>query len=130
MKEDPSKVPEIPGEDHAECREIFVKRHPDVLLPMHREPHRKFVERDQGETTWCMALFTSMRLERSALGMRRLLKRAGPPRMLKTCFAVAMDKLHAFFLTLEYFNMCEFTFKAGPLKYLAEPEECAVRIVA
>ena len=32
MEEDPSKVPEIPGEDHAEFREVFVNRHPDVLL--------------------------------------------------------------------------------------------------
>ena len=47
MEEDPSKVPEIPGEDHAEFRETFVNRHPDVLLPLHREPHRKFVERVQ-----------------------------------------------------------------------------------
>ena len=34
-----------------------------------------------------------------------------------------MDKLHAFFITLEYLNICEFTYKAGPLKYLAELEE-------
>ena len=47
MEEDPSKVPEIHGEDHAEFRETFVKRRPDVLLPPHREPHRKFVERVQ-----------------------------------------------------------------------------------
>ena len=47
MEEDPSKVPEIRGEDHAEFRDTFVARHPDVLLPMHREPHRKFVERVQ-----------------------------------------------------------------------------------
>jgi len=42
-----SKVPEIPGEDHAEFREQFVHKHPDVLLPPHREPHRKLVERIQ-----------------------------------------------------------------------------------
>jgi hypothetical protein len=47
MEEDPSKVPEIPGEDHAEFREQFVHKHPDVLLPPHREPHRKLVERIQ-----------------------------------------------------------------------------------
>eukprot|EP00913_Durusdinium_trenchii_P014253 g13371.t2 len=47
MEEDPSKVPEIPGDDHAEFREQFVARHPDVLLPHHREPHRKLVERLQ-----------------------------------------------------------------------------------
>ena len=34
-----------------------------------------------------------------------------------------MDKLHPFFITLEYLNTCEFSFKAGPLKYLAELEE-------
>ena len=47
MEEDPSKVPEIPGEDHAEFRETFVSRHPDFVLPIYREPHRKFVERVQ-----------------------------------------------------------------------------------
>lgn len=47
MEEDPSKVPEIPGDDHAEFREQFVGRHPDVILPPHREPHRKLVERIQ-----------------------------------------------------------------------------------
>ena len=47
MEEDPTKVPEIPGDDHAEFREQFVAKHPDVLLPHHREPHRKFVERIQ-----------------------------------------------------------------------------------
>ena len=32
MEEDPSKIPEIPGEDHAEFREIFVTQHPDMIL--------------------------------------------------------------------------------------------------
>ena len=45
MEEDPSKIPEIPGEDHAEFREIFVTQHPDMILTYMREPHRKFVER-------------------------------------------------------------------------------------
>ena len=30
MEEDPHKIPEIPGEDHAEFREPFVRSHPDV----------------------------------------------------------------------------------------------------
>ena len=47
MEEDPTKVPEIPGDDHAEFREQFVAKHPDVLLPPHKEPHRKLVERVQ-----------------------------------------------------------------------------------
>ena len=47
MEEDPNKVAEIPGEDHAEFRQLFIDRRPDVVLPHHREPHRKFVERLQ-----------------------------------------------------------------------------------
>ena len=34
-----------------------------------------------------------------------------------------IDKLHAFFVALEYLNICEFTTGAGPLRYLAELEE-------
>eukprot|EP00913_Durusdinium_trenchii_P016762 g15755.t2 len=34
-----------------------------------------------------------------------------------------MDKLHAFFVALEYLNICEFSYKAGPLQYLADLEE-------
>ena len=34
-----------------------------------------------------------------------------------------IDKLHAFFVALEYLNICEFTTAAGPLRYLAELEE-------
>ena len=28
MKEDPSKIPEVPGEDHAEVSEILMNQHP------------------------------------------------------------------------------------------------------
>ena len=45
MEEDATKIPEIPGQDHAEFRETFVSAHPDVILTYMREPHRKFVER-------------------------------------------------------------------------------------
>ena len=37
--------------------------------------------------------------------------------------AQVLDKLHCFFVALEYLNICEFTVAAGPLKYLAELEE-------
>ena len=56
MEEDPSKIPEIPGEDHAEFREIFVTQHPDMILTYMREPHRKFVERTHPSRlpcSWC-----------------------------------------------------------------------------
>lgn len=34
-----------------------------------------------------------------------------------------MDKLHAFFVALEYLNICDFSVAQGPLKYLEELEE-------
>ena len=34
-----------------------------------------------------------------------------------------MDKLHSFFVALEYLNVCDFNAKSGPLRYMAELEE-------
>ena len=45
MEEDPSKVPEMAQEDHAEFRGRFVRNHPDVVLLDAKEPHKKFVEK-------------------------------------------------------------------------------------
>ena len=45
MEEDPSKIPEMAQEDHAEFRARFVRTHPDVVLLDAREPHKKFVEK-------------------------------------------------------------------------------------
>ena len=83
MEEDPSKVPEIPGDDHAEFREQFVHRHPDVLLPHHREPHRKLVERLQRD----FLVHGSVPFTRSvncALAVSKLLRRAACPRTQRT----------------------------------------------
>ena len=136
MEEDPSKVPEIPGEDHAEFRETFVARHPDVVLPIHREPHRKFVERVQrdhlvhgfvhfyevGEIrTRNEQIAQKSGLSKNAEDLLRVVTVDQP--VAASSENQVMDKLHAFFITLEYLNICEFTYKAGPLKYLAELEE-------
>ena len=45
MEEDPDKIPEIPGEDHEEFRELLVRSRPDMLLTYRRELRRKLVER-------------------------------------------------------------------------------------
>eukprot|EP00435_Cladocopium_sp_Y103_P044913 s60_g12.t1 len=136
MEEDPSKVPEIPGEDHAEFREVFVGRHPDVLLPPHREPHRKFVERVQrdflvhgsvyfyevGEIrTRNEQIAQKTGLSKNAEDLLRVVMIDQPA--AASSETQVMDKLHAFFITLEYLNICEFSIAAGPLKYLAELEE-------
>ena len=136
MEEDPSKIPEIPGADHAEFREIFVVRHPDVLLPPHREPHRKFVERVQrdflvhgfvhfyevGEIrTRNEQIAQKSGISKTAEDLLRVVtvEQSGPT----SSESQVMDKLHAFFVALEYLNICEFSAAAGPLLYLSQLEE-------
>ena len=136
MEEDPSKVPEIPGDDHAEFREQFVLKHPDVLLPHHREPHRKFVERLQrdflvhgavpfyevGEMrTRSEQIAQKSGLTKNAEDLLRVVTIDQPQAAASE--AQVMDKLHAFLVALEYLNICEFSHVAGPLRYLAELEE-------
>ena len=136
MEEDPPKIPEIPGEDHAEFREIFVGRHPDVLLPHHREPHRKFVERVQrdflvhgsvkfyevGEIrTRNETIAQKSGLTKNAEDLLRVVAVDQPSPAASE--QQVMDKLHAFFVTLEYLNICDFSVGAGPLQYLSDLEE-------
>ena len=136
MEEDPSKVPEIPGDDHAEFREQFVARHPDVLLPHHREPHRKLVERLQrdflvhgsvpfyevGELrTRSEQIAQKSGLSKNAEDLLKVVTIDQPTTAASE--TQVMDKLHAFLVALEYLNICEFTYAAGPLRYLSELEE-------
>eukprot|EP00913_Durusdinium_trenchii_P011418 g10723.t1 len=136
MEEDPSKVPEIPGDDHAEFREQFVTKHPDVLLPHHREPHRKFVERIQrdflvhgavpfyevGEMrTRSEQIAQKSGLSKNAEDLLRVVTIDQPQAAASE--SQVMDKLHAFLVALEYLNICDFSYAAGPLRYLSELEE-------
>ena len=136
MEEDPTKVPEIPGDDHAEFREQFVAKHPDVLLPPHREPHRKLVERIQrdflvhgavpfyqvGEfRTRSEQVVQKSGISKTADDLIKVVAVDQPVQAASE--AQVIDKLHAFFVALEYLNICEFTVAAGPLKYLSELEE-------
>lgn len=136
MEEDPTKVPEIPGDHHAEFREQFVARHPDVLLPPHKEPHRKFVERIQrdfmvhgavpfyqvGEMrTRSEQIIQKSGISKTAEDLIKVVSVDQPVQAASESQVV--DKLHAFFIALEYLNICEFTTAAGPLRYLSELEE-------
>ena len=136
MEEDPNKVPEIPGEDHAEFRQQFIARRPDVVLPHHRGPHRKFVERLQrdfmvhgavnfyevGEMrTRNEQIAQKSGISRSAEDLLKVVQVDQPVHMVSE--SQVMDKLHAFFVALEYLNICEFSYKAGPLQYLSDLEE-------
>ena len=136
MEEDPSKVPEIPGEDHAEFRETFVQNHPDVLLPIRREPHRKFVERVQRD--YMVHGFVHF-FEVGEIRTRneQVVQKSGISKSAEDLLKVVavdqptpassesqvMDKLRAFFVTLEYLNICDFSVAKGPLKYLQLLEE-------
>ena len=136
MEEDPTKVPEIPGDHHAEFREQFVARHPDVLLPPHREPHRKLVERIQRDYMVHGAI-PFYQVGEMRIRSEQVVQKSGISKTAEDLIRVVavdqpvqaasesqvIDKLHAFFVALEYLNICEFTTGAGPLRYLAELEE-------
>ena len=136
MEEDPTKVPEIPGDHHAEFREQFVIKHPDVLLPPHREPHRKFVERIQrdymvhgavpfyqvGEMRTRSEQIVQMSgISKTAEDLIKVVNVDQPTQAASETQVI--DKLHAFFVALEYLNICEFSTAAGPLRYISEIEE-------
>ena len=136
MEEDPTKVPEIPGDHHAEFREQFVIKHPDVLLPPHREPHRKFVERIQrdymvhgavpfyqvGEMrTRSEQIVQKSGISKTAEDLIKVVNVDQPAQAASETQVI--DKLHAFFVALEYLNICEFSTAAGPLRYISEIEE-------
>ena len=136
MEEDPSKVPEIPGDDHADFRDQFVAKHPDVLLPHHREPHKKLVERIQrdflvhgsvpfyevGELrTRSETLVQKSGLTKNSEDLLKVVTVDQPT--LAVSESQVVDKLHAFFVALEYLNICDFSVAQGPLKYLEELEE-------
>ena len=115
MEEDPSKIPEIPGEDHAEFREIFVTQHPDMILTYMREPHRKFVERIHRDylVHGAVAFYEVAEMCTRA---DRIVQTSGFSktsddllRVVQSDNKVAiasdsdvMDRLHAFFIALEY----------------------------
>ena len=136
MEEDPSKIPEIPGEDHAEFRETFVSARPDVILTYMRGPHRKFVERIyrdymvHGSVSYYEV--AEMRARSDRLVQTTGFSKTSEDRLKvvqhdnKAAIAAesdVLDRLHAFFVSLEYLNICDFTFAAGPLRYLSELEE-------
>ena len=86
MEEDPSKVPEIPGEDHAEFRETFVSRHPLTLFFQSIVSLTASSLRES-KIILSMVLFTSTRWVRSGHATSRSLRSPGSPRMRKICCA-------------------------------------------
>ena len=132
MEEDP----ELSQEDHAEFRDRFVRVHPDVILIDAKEPHKKFVERLSRDflihgivpfyepaeiRTRADVIVVKSGLSRNAEDLLQI-SRADQPEPV-TDVTTLFHRLHAFFMALEYLNICAFSRAEGPLKYLQELEQ-------
>lgn len=136
MEEDPNKIPEMAQEDHAEFRARFVRSHPDVILIDAKEPHKKFVEKlNRDYLVNGMVPFYTMAEVRTRAD--NIVQKAGLTKNAEDLLTVAkaeepdsvtdvntlMNRIHAFFMALEYLNICQYSRGAGPLRYIQELEQ-------
>ncbi|CAL1134601.1 unnamed protein product [Cladocopium goreaui] len=136
MEEDPNKVPEMAQEDHAEFRARFVQAHPDVILLDAKEPHKKFVEKLSRDflvhgmvpyysvaeiRTRSDSIVQKSGLSKNAEDLLTISKADEPDQV--TDSVTMMNRIHAFFMALEYLNICTYSRAAGPLRYLQELEQ-------
>ena len=127
VEEDPSKVPEMAQEDHAEFRARFVRMHPDVILIDAREPRKKFVEklnRDflvQGMVpfytlaevrTRADTIVQKSGLTKNAEDLLTIAKAEEPDSV--TDVSALFNRIHALFMALEYLHICQYSRPAGP----------------
>ena len=136
MEEGPSKIPEMAQEDHAEFRARFVRTHPDVVLLDAREPHKKFVEKVSRDflvhgmvpyyavaeiRTRSDTIVQKTGLTKTAEDLLSVSKADEPEAV--TDANTLLHRVHALFMTLEYLNICQYSRKDGPLRYLQELEQ-------
>ena len=122
MEEDPSKVPEMAQEDHAEFRGRFVRNHPDVVLLDAKEPHKKFVEKLSRDflvhgmvpfypaseiRTRADTIFEKTGLTRTAEDLLTVSKADEPDQV--TDVSTLLNRIHAYFMALEYLNICGYS---------------------
>ena len=122
MEEDPSKVPEMAQEGHAEFRGRFVRNHPDVVLLDAKEPHKKFVEKLSRDflvhgmvpyypaseiRTRSDAISQKTGLARTAEDLLTVSKADEPDQV--TDVHTLLNRIHALFMALEYLNICGYT---------------------
>eukprot|EP00435_Cladocopium_sp_Y103_P055182 s631_g18.t1 len=112
MEEDPNKIPEMAQEDHAEFRARFVTAHPDVILLDAKEPHKK---------TRADSIVQKSGLTKNAEDLLTISKAEEPDQV--TDVQTLLHRVHAFFMALEYLNICTYSRKAGPLRYMQELEQ-------
>lgn len=136
MEEDPNKIPEMAQEDHAEFRSRFVTAHPDVILLDAKEPHKKFVEKLSRDflvhgmvpfytvaeiRTRADSIVQKSGLTKNAEDLLTISKAEEPEQV--TDVQTLLHRVHAYFMALEYLNICTYSRKAGPLRYLQELEQ-------
>ena len=136
MEEDPNKIPELAQEDHAEFRARFVRVHPDVILIDAKEPRKKFVEKLNRDylvngmvpyytmsevRTRADTIVQKSGLTKNAEDLLTVSKADEPEAV--TDVHVLMNRIHAFFMALDYLNICSYSRAAGPLDYLQQLEQ-------
>ena len=137
MLEDPSIIPALPQDDHIDFRARFETAHPDMVITNKREPHKKFTERLSRD----IALHGSVpfyEVGEIRLRSETIAQMSGLAKSADNLIKVArvdeesssvsseeevMDRLHAFFMALEYLVVCEFSVKEGPMLYIKELQE-------
>ncbi|CAE7857329.1 unnamed protein product, partial [Symbiodinium necroappetens] len=100
--------------DHAEFRDRFVRVHPDVILIDAKEPHKKFVERLSRDflIRGIVPFYEPAEIRTRA---DVIVVKADQPEPV-TDVTTLFNRLHAFFMSLEYLNICTFSRAEGPLK--------------
>ena len=143
LMEDPHKIPEIPIHEYYSYRANLVTRHPDVLVVDYKEPHKKFLERLIRDLTVNEVvlpyLLGEIRLRSEDVVMKpglsptaEMLLKISQEEVPASVTAEddAMNRIHAFFMALEYVNVVSYakykrdgdTHVGGSLDYLAELE--------
>ena len=134
MEEDPHKIPALGQEDHGDFRARFVEAHPDSVLTNKNEPHRRFVERLNRDFTvnGCVPFYEvgEIRLRCETIAQKsgmapsadQLVKMVKEDVMSSSVGTEeeVLQRLHAFFMALEYLNICTFNVADGPVTYLKE----------
>ena len=137
MEEDPHVIPSIQAEDLCDYRSRFVVDHPDVVLLDTREPHKKFVERvsrdfslnqhvpafEVGEIRRRSETIISKSGMAPTADMLVKMVRTDVDSSEVATEEEVMDRINAFFVTLEFLSICVFNDKDGPLTYVRRLSE-------
>ena len=132
MEEDPHVIPTIQAEDLCDFRARFCNAHPDAVMLDTKEPHKKFVERISRDFTLNQHVLAyevgEMRrrsetiIQKSGMAptadLLVKLVRADVDSSVIATEEEVMDRIHAFFVALEFLSICVFNDADGPLLYV------------